>query len=428
MIVSTVFSSVTPAIAQSDKSSKDESFAVGNTKNPKNVIFLVGDGMGPSFNTAYRYYKNDSHAKEMTPTAFDSYLKGTNRTYSNDPKQNITDSAAGGTAFSSGHKTYNGAIGVDSNKQKVKTVLERAKEKGKSTGLVSTAELTDATPAAYAAHVTSRDDKNEIAKQFYKDKINGKHKVDVLLGGGAKYFGKSNGNLDKNMPLAIDASKDEPSLADMQQSALSKLERNKKGFFLMVEGASIDKSAHSNDITGVMSEMEGFEKAFDDAIQYAKKHKDTLVVATADHSTGGLTIGKDKGYEWNPQPIKSMKHSGSYMTEKMAKGEDPEKVINEGYGFEFSQDDMKKVKKENKKLQKLLKKEKDEKSADVEKQTKALQHAIQKPVNDKSYTGWTSDGHTGEDVNTYAYGPRSESFSGNIENTESAKIIFDIFK
>lgn len=304
IIVSTVFSSVTPAIAQSDKSTKDESFAVGNTKNPKNVIFLVGDGMGPSFNTAYRYYKNDPHAKEMTPTAFDSYLKGTNRTYSNDPKQNITDSAAGGTAFSSGHKTYNGAIGVDSNKQKVKTVLERAKEKGKSTGLVSTAELTDATPAAYAAHVTSRDDKNEIAKQFYKD----------------------------------------------------------------------------------------------------------------------------KGYEWNPQPIKSMKHSGSYMTEKMAKGEDPEKVINEGYGFEFSQDDMKKVKKENKKLKRLLKKEKDEKSADVEKQTKALQHAIQKPVNDKSYTGWTSDGHTGEDVNTYAYGPRSESFSGNIENTESAKIIFDIFK
>ncbi|MDN8999650.1 alkaline phosphatase, partial [Staphylococcus aureus] len=84
-------------------------------KIPKYVIFLVGDGMGPSFYTAYRYYKNDSHTKEMTPTDFDSYLKGTNRTYSNDPKQNITDSTAGGTAFSSGHKTYNGAIGVDSN-------------------------------------------------------------------------------------------------------------------------------------------------------------------------------------------------------------------------------------------------------------------------------------------------------------------------
>ncbi|MCS5348749.1 alkaline phosphatase [Staphylococcus aureus] len=459
MIVSTVFSTVTPAIAQSEKEAKDDSFAVGNTKNPKNVIFLVGDGMGPSFNTAYRYYKNDPHAKEMNTTAFDAYLKGTNRTYSNDPKQNITDSAAGATAFSSGHKTYNGAIGVDSNKQKVKTVLERAKETGKSTGLVSTAEITDATPAAYAAHVTSRDDKNEIAQQFYNDKINGKHKVDVLLGGGAKYFGKSNGNLDKkfkkdgydlvrnskelsksksekvlglfadkNMPLAIDASKKEPSLADMQQSALSKLEQNKKGFFLMVEGASIDKSAHVNDITGVMSEMEGFEKTFDDAIQYAKKHKDTLVVATADHSTGGLTIGKDKGYEWNPQAIKSMKHSGSYMTEQMVKGEDPENVINNGYGYAISNDDMKQIKKENKKLQKLLKKGKDKQSAEIEKQTKILQHAIQKSINDKSYTGWTSDGHTGEDVNTYAYGPKSDEFRGNIENTESAKIIFDIFK
>ncbi|UMT80630.1 alkaline phosphatase [Staphylococcus roterodami] len=375
MIVSTVFSTVTPAIAQSEKEAKDDSFAVGNTKNPKNVIFLVGDGMGPSFNTAYRYYKNDPHAKEMNTTAFDAYLKGTNRTYSNDPKQNITDSAAGATAFSSGHKTYNGAIGVDSNKQKVKTVLERAKEKGKSTGLVSTAEITDATPAAYASHVTSRDDKNEIAQQFYKDKINGKHKVDVLLSGGAKYFGKSNGNLDKkfkkdgyelvrnskelsksksekvlglfadkNMPLAIDASKKEPSLADMQQSALSKLEQNKKGFFLMV------------------------------------------------------------------------------------KGEDPEKVINDGYGLSLSNDDMKQIKKENKKLQKLLKRGKDEKSAEIEKQTKILQHAIQKSINDKYYTGWTSDGHTGEDVNTYAYGPKSDAFSGNIENTESAKIIFDIFK
>lgn len=95
----------------------------------------------------------------------------------------------------------------------------------------------------------------------------------------------------------------------------------------MVEGASIDKSAHSNDITGVMSEMEGFEKAFDDAIQYAKKHKDTLVVATADHSTGGLTIGKDKGYEWNPQSIKSMKHSGSYMTEKLLKVKTLKKLL-----------------------------------------------------------------------------------------------------
>lgn len=449
--------SETNADKSKDKN-KDDAVAFGNTENPKNVIFLVGDGMGPSFNTAYRYYQNDPSAKSMNPTTFDKYLKGTNRTYPNDPKENVTDSAAGATAFSSGHKTYNGAIGVDENKKKVKTVLEDAKEKGKSTGLVSTAELTDATPAAYASHVDSRDKKDEIAKQFYKDKINGKHKVDVLLGGGSKYFGKENGNLDEkfkkdgydvvsnknelnqsskkqvlglfseeDMPLQIDAPNSNPLLVDMEKSALSKLEKNDKGFFLMVEGASIDKSAHPNDVTGVMSEMQGFDKAFSNAIDYAKNHKDTLVVATADHSTGGMTIAKGKDYKWNPQAIHQMKHSGSYMTKEIASGKDPEKVIKEGYGIDFPKEQMDKVKKEAKKLKKLTKKSKDDEDPKVEEQTTHLQDAIQKPINDESHTGWTTYGHTGEDVNTYAYGPGSKKFTGNKENTDSAKNIFDFF-
>ena len=458
--VATIVSTITtPALAQTTTKSQDDSFAVGNTQNPKNIIFLVGDGMGPSFNTAYRYYKNAPNAKSMSSTAFDHYLKGTNRTYSNDPKENITDSAAGATAFSSGHKTYNGAIGVDSNKNKVTTVLEHAKAKGKSTGLVTTAEITDATPAAYASHVTSRDDKNKIAQQYFTDKINGKHKVDVLLGGGATYFGKNNGNLtqqfkkdgydivtnskslsqsknnqvlglfaQKNMPLDIDATKNTPSLAMMEQSALEKLDNNNKGFFLMVEGASIDKSAHVNDITGVMSEMQSFEKAFDEAIQYANKHKDTLVVATADHSTGGLTIGKDKDYVWNTQPIKEMKHSGSYMTEQIADGHNAKDVINKGYGIEFSNNQLKKVIAANQKLQQVKKKEKNSESTKVKKQLDKLQEAIQQPINDASHTGWTTHGYTGEDVNTYAFGPQADKFSGNLDNTDSAKIIFNILK
>ena len=84
-----------------------------------------------------------------------------------------------------------------------------------------------------------------------------------------------------------------------------------------------------------MSEMSGFDKAFQNAIDYAKNHKDTLVVATADHSTGGLSIAKGKDYVWNPDAIHKMKHSGSYMTEQIAKGKDPETVINEGYGVDF---------------------------------------------------------------------------------------------
>lgn len=440
------------------KQTQNEAIAFGNTKNPKNVIFMVGDGMGPSFNTAYRYYKNKPGAKKMTPTAFDKYLKGTNRTYSNDPKENVTDSAAGGTAFSTGHKTYNGAISVDTNKKPIKSVLEQAKEQGKSTGLVTTAELTDATPAVYAAHIDSRDKKDEIAQQFYNDKINGKHKVDVMLGGGAKYFGKENKNLakkfkkdgydivsnkdelnqsqskqvlgtfsEKDMPLQIDAPQSNPLLVDMQNSALNKLSKNNKGFFLMVEGASIDKAAHPNDITGVMSEMSGFETAFDNAINYAKTHKDTLVVATADHSTGGLSTAKGKDYKWNPEAIHKMKHSGMYMTKQIADGKDPEKVIKDGYGIDFPNKQLDKVKKAADDLHKLQKEGKDDKNEKVVEQTTKLQNAIQKPINDASHTGWTTNGHTGVDVNTYAYGPGSHKFKGNMENTQNAKNIFDFF-
>lgn len=426
----------------------------GNTENPKNVIFLVGDGMGPSYNAAYRYFADNPETKEMEQTAFDKYHVGSQRTNPNDSKENVTDSAAGATAFSSGHKTYNGAIGVDADKNKVKTVLEQAKENGKSTGLVSTAEITDATPAAYASHVDSRDKKNEIAKQFYNDKINGEHKVDVLLGGGAAYFGKDNDNLknkfkkdgydvvtnknemqnskskqilglfaDNNMPLQIDAPDKNPTLVDMTDNAISKLKGNDKGFFLMVEGASIDKAGHPNDITGVMSEMEGFEKAFEYAMNYAKHNPDTLVVATADHSTGGLSIAKGEDYVWNPDSIHKMKHSGKYMTEEIEKGKNVEKVINKGYGFAISKNQMDDIKEEAKKL-KDFKKDKDKYEAQLQK----VQDAVQKPINDKSHTGWTTTGHTGEDVNTYAYGPGSEKFKGNIDNTDNAKNIFDIFQ
>ena len=213
----------------------------------------------------------------------------------------------------------------------------------------------------------------------------------------------------------------------MEDSALSKLEKNDKGFFLMVEGASIDKSGHPNDITGVMSEMSGFDKAFQNAIDYAKNHKDTLVVATADHSTGGLSIAKGKDYVWNPDAIHKMKHSGSYMTEQIAKGKDPETVINEGYSVDFPKKQLDKVKDAAKELKDIKDKAKNEDDPKIAEATTTLQDAIQKPINDESHTGWTTYGHTGEDVNTYAYGPGADKFRGNIDNTDSAKNIFDFF-
>ena len=142
---------------------QDDAIAFGNTKNPKMLSsWLVTAYLSTQLTVIIKI----NLALKMNPTAFDKYLKGTNRTYPNDPKENVTDSAAGGTAFATGHKTYNGAISVDNNKKPLKSVLEQAKEQGKSTGLVTTAELTDATPAVYAAHVDSRDKKTKLLNNF----------------------------------------------------------------------------------------------------------------------------------------------------------------------------------------------------------------------------------------------------------------------
>ena len=191
----------------------------------------------------------------------------------------------------------------------------------------------------------------------------------------------------------------------------------------MVEGASIDKSGHPNDITGVMSEMSGFDKAFQNAINYANTHKDTLVVATADHSTGGLSIAKGKDYVWNPEAIRKMKHSGSYMTKQIADGKDPETVIKEGYGINFPDNQLDKVKEAAKELKEVKSKVKMKRSKTCCSNDEVTR-CNSKPINDESHTGWTTYGHTGEDVNTYAYGPGEDKFLGNKDNTDSAKNIF----
>src|SRR6185312_11502867 len=154
--------------------------ADGKASDPKikNVIVLIGDGMGPSYMTAHRYMKDNPKTFEMESTEFDKHLVGTQKTYPEDEHENITDSASAATAMSAGIKTYNAAIAVDNDKAEVKTVLEQAKEKGKSTGLVATSEITHATPAAFGAHDISRKNMDAIANDYFDEKIKGKHKID----------------------------------------------------------------------------------------------------------------------------------------------------------------------------------------------------------------------------------------------------------
>ncbi|WP_445663926.1 alkaline phosphatase [Heyndrickxia sp. FSL W8-0423] len=305
-------------------------------KTAKNVILFVGDGMGLAHRDAIRLAsvgnKGDLAMNKM-PYAGLVHTSSTTT---------VTDSAAAATAMASGVKTYNGAIGVDKNKKSVKTILELAKESGKSTGLVTTSQITDATPAAFGAHVTNRSAQSDIAKQYLE-----KSKVDVLLGGGEDYWYPAGnpgtypdkpakdpteqskgtqGNLVNkakklgykyitnekelkkakgNKLLGLFANEEmfeqrpegegdiyDPvvSLPTMTKKAIDTLSKNKKGFFLMVEEEGIDEMAHENNAKLMLKAGKQLDKSVEIAKRFAKKHLDTLVLVVADHECGGLAI------------------------------------------------------------------------------------------------------------------------------------------
>ncbi|CAH0182902.1 Alkaline phosphatase 3 [Peribacillus simplex] len=429
-------------------SAADRVSAKGNAKKEpeiNNVIFLIGDGMGVSYTSAYRYLKDNPGTKVAERTEFDKYLVGQQMTYPEDSAQNITDSASAATAMSSGVKTYNAAIAVDNDKSEVKTVLEAAKEKGKATGLVATSEITHATPASFGAHDENRKNMNSIADDYYNDLIKGKHKIDVLLGGGKSNFVRPDVNLakafekdgysyvtdknqmlkDKNeqvlglfasegLPKMIDRPSETPSLEDMTSSAIKRLNKNKDGFFLMVEGSQVDWAGHDNDIVGAMSEMEDFEKAYKAAIEFAKQDKHTLVVATADHSTGGFSIGAKGIYNWYGEPIKAAKRTPDFMADAIVKGADVEKTLKQY----INQNEVKLTDDEIKTVTEAAK----------SKNVTNVDNAIEAIFDNRTNTAWTTGGHTGEDVPVYAYGPYKERFAGQVDNTDHAKIIFDLLK
>lgn len=423
-----------------------EEHAKAKTKEPevKNVIFLIGDGMGVPYLTAHRYMKDNLNTKQIEKTTFDEYIVGLQTTYPDDHAQNITDSASAATAMSAGVKTYNNAIAVDVDKKEVKTVLEEAKAIGKSTGLVATSEITHATPASFGAHDESRKNMDQIADDYYDELIDGNHKVDVLLGGGLTNFQRKDRNLinefkkdgysyvtnkkdllndsndqilglfaDGGMPKMIDRTEDLPSLEEMTNAAIKRLNKDKDGFFLMVEGSQIDWAGHDNDIVAAMSEMEDFDKALKAALDFAKKDKHTLVVTTADHSTGGFSMGARGEYNWFAEPIKSAKRTPDYMAEQIVKGEKVEDVLNKYSGLSLTAAEIKSVKDATAPVNGKM---------DIT----TIDNAIEKIYDTRSFTGWTTGGHTGEEVPVSAYGPSSEKFAGLIDNTDQAKNIFKI--
>ncbi|MBH3314604.1 alkaline phosphatase [Serratia marcescens] len=341
-------------------------------KTVKNVILLIGDGMGDSEITAARNYAEGAGGYFKGIDALP--LTGQYTHYSLDKKTHkpdyVTYSAASATAWATGVKTYNGALGVDVNGKDQPTLLEIAKAAGKATGNVSTAELQDATPAALVSHVTSRkcygpeETSEKCAANALENGGRGsiteqllKTRADVTLGGGAKSFnqlaksgewqGKSlkdqaaaqgyqwvsnadelqavtlanqqkpllglfadgnmpvrwlgpkasyHGNLDKpavtceNNPARTAAT---PTLAAMTEKAIALLKDNPNGFFLQVEGASIDKQDHAANPCGQIGETVDLDEAVQKALAFARADGNTLVIVTADHAHSSQIVAAD---------------------------------------------------------------------------------------------------------------------------------------
>jgi alkaline phosphatase len=290
---------------------------------PENIILLIGDGMGVAQVmagiTANKGILNLLNMKNM----------GLSKTQS--ASSYITDSAAGGTALACGKKTKNHSLGVDADGKPVKSILEYAEENDKVTGLVSTSAITHATPASFVAHTPDRGEYEKIAMQLTNSG------VDVFIGGGYDFFAHRSDSVDLTKKLedkgyrifrdlsdvpdnykgklgVLTAAKHNPKynergnmLPDATQKAIKTLDKiSKDGFFLMVEGSQVDWGGHQNDMEYIVTEMLDFDKAIGIALKYAAKHKNTLVIVTADHETGGLAnMGTD---------IKTGKVKGGFST------------------------------------------------------------------------------------------------------------------
>ena len=296
-----------PGIAQ------NKNIKLSSSIQPTNIILLIGDGMG----LTQIYSGLTMNHGQLNLTQFKSI--GFSKTYS--ASNYTTDSGAGGTAMATGNKTYNGAIGVDKDTIPCKSILEYAEINGLSTGLVSTSTITHATPASFIAHNKSRDDYEGIAADFLKTDI------DVFIGGGRNNFSTRKDHRDllnelrarnyqvifsmdsiKNVHhgklAGLTAPNHNPSVIEGRgdmlpvatTTALNILSNNRKGFFLMVEGSEIDWGAHVNNGNYVALEVIDFDKAIGNALKFAKKDGNTLVIVTADHETGGMAI-VDGNYE-----------------------------------------------------------------------------------------------------------------------------------
>ena len=412
------------------------------SQHPKNIIMVVADGMGPAYTSAYRYFNDDPATASIETTVFDRYLTGLSSTYPATVSGYVTDSAAGATALATGVKTYNGAISVDVDKKPLLTVLEWAKQQGKKTGVVVTSRINHATPASYLSHNVSRRNYNALADSYIDNGI----KADVYLGGGWANYIRDDRNIvnefkqsgfqyidsypqlstleqhkpvlglfsDYGLPWALDDT-NKHRLTLLTQAATKQL-KNEAGFFMLVEASQIDWGGHANDIAAAMHEVDDLANVMIYLESFVQNNPDTLVILTADHSTGGFTLAANKAYRWDPTILRTMQNSPRAIAKKITSND----IINvddisQWLNFELSTEEIQQL--EN--VAQLFQQAKTQSSL----VNKALDHKTKAPslqqlyyteilliINKRTNTGWTTTGHTAIDVPVFAFGKQSELF------------------
>jgi len=454
-------------IAAENNVSTDELIAYNNLSNPnvltvgqalqlpaaelkaKNVILLIGDGMGfgqMELARLLEYGKTgELNMEDMDHTAF---------VKTNSYSSIVTDSAAAGTAIATGVKTYNEGIGVDQDGNEVDSMADLFKNKGKSIGIISTNTVYDATPATFVSSAALRSDKAEIVRDMLESDW------DVLLGGGTKYFSpkkqdgvdmiekyKENGydyvtdrdelnaiqDSDKLLGLFSydymsyktdreEVKSNEPTLQEMTAKAIELLSDDEDGFFIMSEGARIDHAAHAADATGVWKELIEFDETVKYCMDWAAENGDTLVIVTADHNTMSVAPSETMDLE----AVKAITASPEYMGIQLEKNADEtlytiesiQSVIKEYSGIELNDQDAEE-------LQARL---------DVELYDYKLGWEIGSVIAHKLGVGamdWElrkrseTGGHVASWVPIFAEGPGAEDFEGVLDNTEIIDIILD---
>ncbi|MGS0673657.1 alkaline phosphatase [Shewanella sp. 125m-1] len=417
---------------------------------PKNIIYLIGDGMGPAYTTAYRYYNDNPQTQRVEKTIFDQLLVGMSSTYPDDDTV-VTDSAAAATALATSYKTYNGAISVDQQHSHFPTLLEMAKSQGKTTAVVVTSQINHATPASFLAHNESRRNYDQIADSYLSNLIDKRPVADLMLGGGTQYFVRDDKDLTqefqeygyqyidklsdlnsieglpalglfapKGLPAAIE-SEDPLRLTTMTRKALSLLSAKGAPFVMMVEASQIDWCGHSNDIACAMNEMDDFANTLSLVKRYVDNHPDTLLVATADHSTGGLTLGTDGTYQWKGQLLHQVHSLPSTMAKLIIASPD---VLNDLAAFSTFLRPHISIAIEDKKIDGLRKKLNSRLSH--HKHEKQITDDLKQAIDKLTYTGWTTGGHDAIDVPIYAYGKGALCFRGHKDNTEIAATLIQM--